>query len=211
MVKNPTRGNEILDVIFTNSLDLITDVRTQIVPSNMSDHNIVIAGTNLKPPMKQNANPLPLTEIGKFNFEKANYLSIESKITELSLEQGIQNAGMTEEALGVLLKGLVQACTDDNVPIKVPRKPPQVIPQHRKILFRKNSRLNKERKKSLCPHKILVIDKKIAIANTLITSSIDWERQKEEKKAVDRIKVNSKYFFKFAKGRSKIQDSVGQK
>ena len=207
MVTVPTRGKEILDVIFTNSPDLITGVRIQ--KCNFSDHNVVIAETNLNPPRKQNEKPPPMSEIGRFNFDKADWPLLENTIAGLCLDRSILAATTVEESLDSLLNGLVQACTIAEVPTKLPKKPPQVIPPHRKILFRKIARLNKESKNCECPERISAIKKKVDDANILIKTSIRKEREKEEKKAIDKIKSDSKFFFRFAKGRSKIRDSVG--
>ena len=53
--------------------------------------------------------------------------------------------------------------------------------------------------------KIAAIKKKVDDANILIKASIMKEREKEERKAIAKIKLDSKFFFKFAKGRSRIK------
>ena len=45
-VLEPTRGNNILDLVFTTKPDMVTNVN---VESGMSDHNLVVFDVNLKP------------------------------------------------------------------------------------------------------------------------------------------------------------------
>ena len=45
MIKSPTRGSNILDLIFTNSDDILSEI-DNIVMSDMSDHNLIVGNVN---------------------------------------------------------------------------------------------------------------------------------------------------------------------
>ena len=57
VIEEPTRGNNILDLLYTNNLDVLLNVK--IDQTNMSDHNIIYCSTTY---MMKEADPVPVEE-----------------------------------------------------------------------------------------------------------------------------------------------------
>ena len=93
-----------------------------------------------------------------------------------------------------------------NMPKKSPRK--HQIPQDRRALMRKRSKLQKKIQVSTNQQtKENVLDQIKEIEN--LKFSINTERNLREKRAIAAIKNNPKYFYKFVKNNSKIRAGIG--
>ena len=76
-------------------------------------------------------------------------------------------------------------------------------------MFRKRTKLLKNLKKSK-GKKMKKITVQIEELDTLIKESIDNERNAEERKAVEQIKTNTKFFYKFAQKRANMKSGICQ-
>ena len=83
------------------------------------------------------------------------------------------------------------------------------IPRHRKALMRKRTRLNKHYMSAKSSVKREAIFKKLVSVEKLLTKSHEDQREFEEKKAVEKIQTNPKFFFTFGRRFSKVKIGVG--
>ena len=93
----------------------------------------------------------------------------------------------------------------------VPRKIPlnkSSIPRDRKILMRKRSKLQKKLHSESDPNSMRIVQEILNVEQKLKESHI-IESNNKEKKAVANIKENPKYFYQYARSKSKLQTSIG--
>ena len=235
-VCGPTRGKNALDLIFCSNHELIRSIEISPVNSRMSDHDKIEVTINSITRLTVSEPPIcEYPYLARFNFFKADWKKVNQKLQEKDLMEKTQSADTVDDAYEYLIQGLVDSCIQAEVPVKKkPRK--QDIPKDRKCLFQKQVRLLKRRKavnkqdnckcspKSVqeeavsvkcvvCNYRTILqansINKKLTEVNKMLTTSYINERQKAEAEALSKIKENPKYFFKFAKAKSKVRETIG--
>ena len=113
-----------------------------------------------------------------------------------------------EQMLAVIIDATYNV-TKNHVPQKSVNKNKHIIPRDRRILMRRRARINKRiqnmkspsRKEKLL-HELISIEKQLQ-------KSRKSSKTYEERKAVESIKKNSKYFFTYAKKYSKLHHNIG--
>ena len=110
-VHTPTRGNNILDLVFTNDSDLI-DTCEVGEPLANSDHNIIRIKLNFQVSPKENALLVP-------NYRKANFANIKRELESVNWNQLFHNGCIDEmyERFTAKLKSII----NENIPLK-PRR-----------------------------------------------------------------------------------------
>ena len=83
------------------------------------------------------------------------------------------------------------------------------IPRDRRILMRNRGNLRKKLLKSSSHIEIKNLEMKIAGVERKLIDSHVAEAERNEKSAVDRIKENPKFFYKFARNKSLVKKPVG--
>ena len=83
------------------------------------------------------------------------------------------------------------------------------IPRHRRILMRKRTKLRKQYRAQHNEARKEHLRAKLSIIECKLQDSYRSQESNEEAKAIDKIKSNSKYFFSYAKRRSKTRTPVG--
>ena len=111
IVQTPTRGNNILDLIFTNDNDIIHSCEVG-EPLGNSDHNIVRTELSLQIITKENMLLVP-------NYRKANFANIRREIESVNWNQCLDNVCIDEsyKTFTANLKSIV----NENIPHK-PRR-----------------------------------------------------------------------------------------
>ena len=209
-ISQPTRspGDNTLDLIFINDNNLINDIL--ITPTSFSDHHMIRLTTNINlvdDPTRE-TNPNPTIPLKTFNFhsEKTNWDNINVYLSDQNWDTTFHNMAI-ETMVKVLLEKCAEACTN-NVPARCTISKNK-IPRDRRILFR--NRKKTQKKLETCTNenrKQTLVNKIIDIENALLQSRDD-ERDMKEKRAVENIKKNKKYFYKFARNQSKIKSKIG--
>ena len=137
IVMTPTRGNNILDLIFTNDSDIIHTCEVGESLCN-SDHNIVRTELNLQIITKENMLLIP-------NYRKANFANIRREIESVNWNQCLENVCIDEtyNTLTANLKSIV----NENIPHKSRRinvcQPVWMTDRLQKILAKKRKAYKK--------------------------------------------------------------------
>ena len=206
MITEPTRELNILDLLFCNQ-SIIESIKIQ--ETVISDHNIIHVNTNLNIVANhstQDINP-PGSLFEQLNFFKADWNTITQDISESNLVINMQQLN-TEDALGLFIQSIGDICVN-NAPIKKCKsKCISSFFKHRKALMRKRRKLIIKSKKHGLTRRGKIKEQLDDIESELLKCHND-ERLHDENKALDRIKSDPNYFFKYAKKFSKTATEVG--
>ena len=83
------------------------------------------------------------------------------------------------------------------------------IPRHRRNLMRTRRRINIQLASCQSDSRRASLNKRLIEIEKKLRSSHQAQREEEEKKAVERIKTNSKYFYSYAKRFSNTRVGIG--
>ena len=204
----PTRINNILDLCFTNNTGAYHSVNVH--STSISDHNIIISNTmyNIKKTVED-------TQKSKlFGFQKYNFFSDEADWS--GFNKMLENTDWDNElhmldvnqTLKYVNNIVMSACEKFIPKRKVGRKKSNIPTYPRRLMKRRcriNQRLTHTHNEST---KLKLTREKYDIEKKL--RDMHYQRRKqEEEKATAAIKVNSKYFFSYAKKYSTIPTTVG--
>ncbi len=146
VIKEPTRRNNILDLVFTNNHMLIHCVN--IAPTTISDHKFIEITTKLemsstKPPNPGNNKNTAYPAMRKLNFfsKKTDWEKIRSILRENNW--GDLNSLPPSEILHRITTACTNACLG-NVPPKSDSSKRKIIPRDRRLLMRKRAKILKE-------------------------------------------------------------------
>ena len=213
-VTSPThKDGNILDLVFTNNPSLVHDCFTVPVLQSTSHHSIVSVTTSYKAQdaCKGEEKRPPLTGFKALNFfnTDTNWEQIRSKLKETKW-----NEELNDEDPNTILDKFYAVCldvTNESVPKKTQEdeKKTNKIIRYRQKLSRRRRKITKrlsQVKSDLGKQKI---------TNELLQIEKDLQKSFKksdmymEDKAVKAIKSNSKYFFSYAKKKSKIRSKIG--
>lgn len=207
VIEKPTRGMNILDLVFTNNLDLVID--TEIQGTKMSDHNIVIIRTALGVEESQVAERDPS------GFRALNFFHSEVKWKDIKREMESIDwistlANKEIEDMHQTLEDQLLSICERHVPKKKKAKMHGLkIPRDRKILMRRRCKWNKKLSKLTHRNDIERLKYKLEEVEERIKESHMEELKREENKAIDAIKLNSKFFFKYADKKKTMRAGIG--
>ena len=211
--KETHKCGNILDLVWTNNLDLIhsysciptnTDI-THHSSVNINIHKAIITKT-------ETTNRTPNNPFERFNFyhETIDWEGIRKELSEFDWEKEFLQLNSEEKFEKLLL--LCEKTTEKFVPIRKPyssKTKNKRIPRDRRILMRRRSKLEKKyilEKNSSQMEKIksqlISIEKQLQISYKKSASAA-------EKKACEAIKMNPKYFYSYAKRHSKTKTRIG--
>jgi hypothetical protein len=207
------KGN-MLDLLYTNSSEIIHSIQASAIPTIYSDHYIVEFTTSMgtlatrnkaKPTVKKPDNVFDCLNF--FNSD-INWNSLEQVIDVHNWEDELNDKD-SEERLSLVLKVTGEYCKT-HVPEKtVFSSTKSKIPSHRVKLMRRRTRCNKHLQSPRSSiHKQHLLTELREIEKSL-QKSYKKQREFNEGKAVDAIKTNSRYFYSYSKKFSKVKSSVG--
>ena len=203
---HPTRVNNILDLVFTNNEEIFTDFSIEDYPS-LSDHRLIIGHSTLK----YTKNSEKITTFGNsfrtlnFYSENVNWIAINEELSKISWNTVIKSVNM-DLGYSELCKILFDICKN-NVPKKKNRAKSR-IPRDRRILMKQRSSLKKRLVRSYGRRKSEILSNLEEIQHQ-IAESHKKEISKRERRAIEAIKTNIKYFFTYAKSLSKTKSNIG--
>ena len=213
VINTPTRGNNILDIVMTNSEDVLHDI--EVNKSNLSDHNIITLTTNL-PSNTQTQNNTSATQL-PLNFSQLNFFSesvcwesLQKALDEIDWDL-IMDCDPETQYNRLLMKCL--EISEKYVPLRMLSKKTHPhknnIPRDRKILMRKRTNLRKKLMKISNSDSRTRVEEKIVTIDEKLKKSVKLESDREERKAVSCIKNNPKYFYKYAAKKSLVKRNIG--
>ena len=205
VVHTPTRGTNILDLIFVNNEEIIMSV--QAAETIMSDHRIITVDTMLG---YTNANPLdapPEEGLHSLNFysDRVKWEDLTTELASIDWREALY--GKTVEDMYSFFLDRVYSASLRYVP-KKKRRNPKKIPRDRRILMRKRRGL-KRRLQRAGDGSRRRLETQITAIERKISKSHLKEQKRNEGKAVEAIRSNSKFFFKYAQQKSVIRTEIG--
>ena len=219
VVDKPTRGSNTLDLILTNRTNYICEVQTS--ETSLSDHNMVTAvlGFDARSNCSRRPHPKPINDhtFYQLNFHEADFEKIDEKMSVINWDELWNICPKDEDGSSyaeLIRLTTLQICYD-HCPKKVPpdlTKRPK-ISKERRSLYRRKRKL-KDRiscLKSVYPTspKIQPIQEEINQIAYQIQQQIKADLNYKEKRAVDSVKDNPRYFFSYAKRFSKLKSNIG--
>ena len=213
-IDSPThKDGNALDLVFTNNEQIIHSYTTVPVLQSTSHHDIVLVSTTLKIQnyLLDNDQQEPRTKFNTLNFFADN---IDWETIKNDLKNVNWQSEFDTEDPDVILETFNNICyriCESRVPMKAKTtsktKPKaeryrhSLIKRRRKIT-KKLLHTNSKSKKDKIKDELLQIEKKLQ-------KSFNESKRHVESKVIDSIKKNSKYFFTYAKKKSKIRSNIG--
>ena len=208
LIDKPTRQNNTLDLILTNNEEMFTQIEVQD-HGRLSDHRLVIAKTIITPgnDVIQNLSDQNSFRGLNFHHKNLNWEELENEINGINWENAF-TGGSAERNFEFFCGKLLEICQKHVPKKKNRRKQTYIIPRDRKILMKKRSRILK--KISRCQESQRGrLQQCLENINLSIIQSHDKENKNNEAKAIDNIKRNPKYFYTYARSKSKIKTQIG--
>ena len=213
-IEKPThRDGNILDLLFTNNTDLVHSYSSSY--SRVSDHNVleIKAHYKMESPHGHQNDQDEVVETP--SFYKLNFFSDRIDWDHFNYE--LNSIDWIREFRGLnvddMLSKFITTCqsiANELVPKqKRLTKSLNRIPRHRRVLMRTRRRINTQLTKSPCEARRRALMKRLVTIETRLQKSHQDEEERRERKAVENITVNSKYFFSYAKSFSKIKTGIG--
>ena len=211
VVDKPThKDGNVLDLILTNNIDLISDVEINDTLLSITHHKVIQVSTVYQVNLDlDETNASPLNDIQNFNFfsEKVDWKGLNSRLKQYNWVSLFKNKSV-DDMLDIFYSLCLEAANEFVPKRKLGAKQKRNSPTKMKLI-RRRRRLNKtlsnvksSSRKDVLRGELLDIEKKLM---NLYRSSAEHE----EHKAISSIKKNSKYFFKYAKKFAKVKNQVG--
>ena len=196
LVTEPTRGENILDIVLTNIPTQISDVKVKC-PLGSSDHNQIsfsLVAPQIKKPWKTQC----------LDYRRGNYKKFRRYLCEIEWNptQMVPNV----ENMWMLFKTTMQAGIDQYVPNRkiLKRTRPMWYNQHVKNAIRIKRKKWDNYIKSRSSENYETYKKARNISNSTITQ----EKRKLEERISANIKYDPKAFFKYAKKKMNIKEDI---
>ena len=208
-ITKSTRGENCLDLFFTNSPNLVAHIDTSDTP--MSDHRLVDIYFSHNPCQPIHQKPPDFDESFRgLDFSKADYDKINSCLSAIDMVALRELCDDPEDFPDLFTMVILQICT-----MFCPKKRPPSKKQNTslRVLSRKKRKIKKQLDRALInpvstnPH-IQSLKRKLALIHANIKDAINQNLEFRENQAVSKVKENSKYFFSYAKRFSKQDRNI---
>ena len=206
MVNVPTRGNNILDLVLCNNDRLVTDVKAE--STDLSDHDMVSVLLSFQPGVMEDVQATYLDEMNfrSLDFNRADFSELNKDLVAIDWGE-LKDSVSFEEFPAKLTEQVLKVCQ-----AKVPRKrPPTGRPKLYNSLRRRKSRLKTRLSAAMCAgdaNRINELENEIGLVSYEIKEAIVHHLEQGERRAVERIKTNPKYFYSYAKSFSKVKHTI---
>ena len=206
----PTRGNNVLDLLFTNNDQLVCHFSSE--ETSLSDHNIVDVVLSFNPAIKSvpSANSANKNEFHSLDFRHADFDKLSDRLWAINWDQLRSSCSFNDfPAVLIVINKIFSEC-----PAVIPlKKPPTGHPTCYKYntLRRRKAKLKTHlsaAKVSGDCAQIRALEDQIASVCFDIKETIVQHLDSRENTAVQKIKSNPKFFFSYAKSFSKVKTSI---
>ena len=208
MISEPTRGNNTLDLIFTNETDLFSS--HEISHSALSDHFLIEMSTTLQTNERNiKENNGGKDGLRKLNFysDKINWERIIEELGRIDWEDLMKDKN-THESTIILNKKINDICIK-YIPLKRNYNGKRKIPKIRKKLIGRLKMLKRAKRKTCNEERINIIMEKIVETETQLIECRRKERIENEKSIIEKIPRNSKLLFSYAKKQNNRKRDLG--
>ena len=210
LITEPTRGKNILDLVFSNITDDLFDCNISKYKT-LSDHNLIElklnAGYNNAPnqeiprPQQENENQ-EQTGYTQFNFHKADYNAINSDLSAINWLNQLKDKSVQDQLTrfnDIVLEITGKYTSKKQANYKIYRSK---YYKERRALWRKRRRVMS--KKDTESRQKLIEEIEIDIKK-----SHSAERLHNEHQAIEKITTNAKYFYSYANKSRKNREKIG--
>ena len=213
IVTEPThyQGN-ILDLIFTNNESLIHSCTTTPTLMSISHHHLVKAYTQYKAPMNTDgeaAHPR-LSPLDNYNFHSkdVDWDSLNETLSSVDWHNLLEP--LTVDNTLVEIHQQILSAVENNVPLRTLRRKKKSRAKREKYnLTRRRRRINKQLQRITSPSRKKSLHKELIQIEVKLYKLQESSSAYKEKKAIEAIKNNVKYFYSYAKKKRKIKSSIG--
>ena len=212
VVLSPTRGDNILDLVFTNREELIS--HTEVRPTTvLSDHSILVSVLTVGPGPKPSSPPAWdqfTTTIPFYDTKSASQEDWNKFGTTLNLSSWAdRSSGCSLSQKSSLLSSLIEEAVMATFPRKKSRTKGNRIPLVMRKLMRRRKTVARKLALSRTPDMVLLLRQELFELETTIANSHMEYIRKEEQKAVERCKTDPAYFFQYSRKKSVLPAAVG--
>ena len=210
VISKPTRGANILDLVFSNSPHRLHSPLIAAIPT--SDHNLIQLKTTYGTKVKQGRRcHEDRPEICKFNFSAADATKVKEKLQQANLSDIVRTSSTRKEAKDNLISKIIECAQEAGVP--------EYKDQHHS-----NSGQNSRELHNLFKKRIKILQKmrckmhygqQHECQEKLNTVNADIQRVKEllnaerEKKQIQNLKSDPGAFYKYAKQNRESSTQIG--
>ena len=215
-----------LDLFFTNDPELVQDISTE--DTIMSDHKMVKVNLGYDISRGESTTPEEISNnhqpeetaspsLSQLDLKKADFEKINEQLRNIDWDN-LRASNSEEGFVDVFYKEVLQAC-QDNAPVKKKQcstKSENVNLSTQKILRNHSRKRGKIRKRlkfltTFQPQSptIQVLNNKLKSLETQSKDAIIRDKEAQERRAVEVIKSNPRYFYSYAKRFSKRKSKVG--
>ena len=195
LIYQPTRNENILDLMFTNITDDLFDCNTTKYKT-LSDHNLIEIKLNYQendqPSAEMSNESVKQTGYKKYNFHKADYDSINHDLSLIDWKDILSNKSVSEQLskFNDIVLDILPKHTCEKQVNKITYR--SKFYKERRALWRRRRRLN-NKKFTSDKQQQLLDDIELSIKKSHIA-----ERLENEHNAIDKITSNTKYFYSYA-------------
>eukprot|EP00116_Pleurobrachia_bachei_P000853 sb/3461115/ len=204
VVNKPTRGHNILDLFLTNREALVEHVR--VVPTEISDHNLVSVGLTFHPVCPKQRRRIMPESFRSLDYHEGNFELLREKLKEVNWPLLRQESDF-ESFPSVFTDKVFEICCSVFPKVKLPGGRPNGYSKLRR------------RKRKLRPRISALLEKGQVAAAEEATNELSQvclemrerilqRKDHREKRAVDKMKSDPRYFYSFAKSFAKGSSSI---
>ena len=211
IVDEATRGNNTLDLIFTNDVSRFANI--EVTSSSMSDHNQIELTTNLTT-RNDEATRISKKEYGdeinfwhlNFHHEDVRWTQINEEISEIQWKY-LFHGRDTETCTNMLMMILKMLCLK-LIPVKKQRNKNK-IPRERKKLYNRMKMLKRSKHRAKGRKKERELEMRIQKTEIEILNHREQERKVKENKVIENMKKKPKVFFDYIKNQENRETKIG--
>merc|ERR1711984_23585 len=211
VIEERTRGENTLDLIYTNEVNLVTDI--DVNESALSDHHRIEISTNYEikeEKIQQNKSEKKDT-MTSLNFHakenKINWDMIKKGIKDMEWKKICEN-GDAIEIIIILLNMLNILCMK-GVPRKNNEGKKRGTPKEVKKLLNRIKMLKREKRKAHRKEKKKIFESRILETEKEIIKFKQKKKHESEKHAIECMKVNPKIFYSIINKQKNRKNKVG--
>jgi hypothetical protein len=209
LVQEPTRGLNILDLLLCNNHEMVAGCETE--DTVLSDHRLVVAAVAVGGAWQPAEAVVRREGFAALNFfhERTDWEEINTELRNISWLDVLESED-SEQLYNALCDQLLSVCQRFT-----PRRRTGVtgsssrIPRDRKILMRKRSRLSKAVKREPDAAQRDRLSQRVLLLEERLLESHAREKIIMEDRAVASISRNVKFFYSYARKKSKIVSCIG--
>ena len=211
VVEEPTREKNTLDLIFTNDINIFTDI--EVTKSNLSDHNLIELTTNYNTNMYQTNTNEAKNFIGEpefwhlnFHHENVSWPCINEEINKIQWQE-MFNGKDTETCTNILMECLLILCFN-LIPLRK-KQSKSKVPKERKKMLNRLKMLKRNKHRTCNNTRKKIIEKKILETESKIIEHRKQERYLNESRVIEKMEKNPKVLFDYIKKQKNRDTKIG--